>query len=229
MTKEFHKGIDQLRGHVLHMAAQARLNLDEGVRSLAAGDADLARRVLRREEDLNRLDVEVEAEALTLLALNQPMAADLRTIGASLKLITYLDRIGRYGYDIAKVALELAAQGGAAAAARPPAGSLLMAQKALAMLDRALEAYRDRDAAKARGVAAMDEAVDDLYDQAFGEAVAAMAAAGGDRAAVATQAHFLLVARHLERAGDNARKVAEKTLYMVTGERRLPLSPKSPP
>ncbi|MEA3190564.1 MAG: phosphate transport system protein [Thermoplasmata archaeon] len=216
MTKEFHNEIDQLKARVLHMADQARLNLVEGVRSLVDGDAALARRVIQREEELNRLDVEIEAEALSLLALNQPMAADLRTIGASLKVITYIDRIGRYGYDIAKATLELGDQ----KLPRKPLAFNLMAEKAMEMYDRAIEAYKERDAAKARGVAAMDEVVDTLYDQIFRQAITYMME---DPRTITLHAHHILVARHLERTGDNARKIAEKALYMASGERRLPL------
>jgi phosphate transport system protein len=221
MTKEFHLEIEALRERLLHMGAQARLNLVEGVRSLVDNDARLARQVIQREEVLNRLDVEIEAEALSLLALNQPMAQDLRTIGASLKILTYIDRIGRYGYDIAKATLEL----GEHKMPRKPLAFNLMAEKAMEMYDRALAAYRERDAAKARGVAAMDEVVDAMYDQIFRQSITYMME---DPRTITLHAHHILVARHLERTGDNARKIAEKALYMVTGERRLPLTPPVP-
>jgi phosphate transport system protein len=214
MTRPFHAQVDALRARVLEFGALARLNVLEGVQSLNELDAALADRVIEREARLNRLDVEIERDALDLLALNQPMAQDLRTIGATLKVITYLDRIGRYGYDIAKVTRRL--QG--AEQARRIAAFTLMAEHAVRMLDQALEAYRDRDAAKARAIAAQDDAVDGMYEQVFRQCVTYMME---DARTISACAHYILVARHLERAADNASKIAEKALYAATGERRL--------
>ena len=214
MTKQFHQQLDALRARVLEMGRLARLNVTEGVQSLVTLDSALASRVIERGEQLNRMDVEIERDALDLLALNQPMANDLRTIGASLKIITYLDRIGRYGYDIAKVSRQM----GGREHIRKPVSFRLMADNAMAMLDQAMKAYEARDAGLARAVPAQDNVVDALNEQIFRECVTYMME---DPRTVTVCAHYILVARHLERAADNARKIAEKALYMVTGERRL--------
>jgi len=214
MTKKFHSQLEDLCGRVLEMGALARRNVDDGVRALVQQDAELAAAIVAGEERLNRLDVEIERDALDLLALNQPMAQDLRTLGAILKVITYLDRIGRYGYDIAKVAQELRGK----EQPTKPVGFQVMAERACAMLDEALEAFRTRDAARARAVPPQDEVVDALNEQAFRQCITYMME---DPRTIGVCAHHILVARHLERVADNAGKIAEKTLYMVTGERRL--------
>jgi phosphate transport system protein len=214
MPRHFHQELDALRGRVVAMGQLARQNVLDAVHALLELDQDLARKVIAREDQLNRLDVEIERDILDLLALNQPMAQDLRTAGASLKIITYLDRIGRYGYDVAKVTRGMEG----AQHLRKPVAFLPMAEAALRMLDLALEAYRDRDAAKARSVPPQDEVVDGLYDQVFRDSVTHMME---DPRTITLSAHYILVARHLERVADNANKIAEKTLYMVTGERRL--------
>lgn len=216
MTKQFHAEVEHLRARVLEMGALARENLLEGVESLVNLDGTAANRVLEREQQLNRLDVEIERDALDLLALNQPMAKDLRMLGATLKIITYVDRIGRYGYDIAKVAIEMSGK----EHIRQPVAFRLMAESAAKMLDQALLAYKTQDAAAARAVHGQDDAVDDLNDTIFRQCVTYMME---DPRTIGTCAHYILVARHLERAADNAQKIAEKTLYMVTGERRLQL------
>lgn len=214
MTKHFHDELQRMRTRVLDMGDLARRNLAEGVQSLLERDHVRASGVLRREATLNRLDVEIERDVLDLLALNQPMAQDLRVAGASLKIITYLDRIGRYGYDIAKIAL------GPHADLPGPAHPILrqMADSGLVMLDMALASYKGMDAAKARAVAARDDEVDRGYETII-EACVTHAERNPKDAAVAVRA--VLVGRHLERAADNAQKIAEKTLYIVTGERRL--------
>ena len=214
MVRQFHAQLDSLRERVLAMGALARQNLLDGVQCLVAMDSNLAAKVIERGEQLNRMDVEIERDALDLLALNQPVAQDLRTIGASLKIITYLDRIGRYGYDIAKVFRQM---GGREQLHRPVAFTI-MAQAATKMLDQALEAYRTRDANLARAVPGQDDVVDALNEQIFRQCITYMME---DSRTITVYSHYILVARHLERAADNARKIAEKALYMVTGERRL--------
>jgi phosphate transport system protein len=214
VMRAFHQELETVKGRVVEMARLARLNLTEGVESLLELDQQLARQVIEREDQLNRMDVEIERDILDLLALNQPMAQDLRTAGASLKIITYLDRIGRYGYDIAKVSRQMEG----VQHLRKPVAFRLMAEAAMKMLDAAMEAYRDRDAAKARTVTPQDEIVDGLNDQVFRDCVTHMME---DPRTISLSAHYILVARHLERAADNASKIAEKTLYMITGERRL--------
>ena len=215
MTKQFHEQLETLRKRVLQMGKEARASLLDGVKSLVDDDLELAKTVVGRGEALNRLDVELERDALDLLALNQPMAQDLRTIGASLKIITYVDRIGRYGYDIAKV--ELALNDGTKPP-RKPVAFQVMADSAVKMLDQALEAYASRDAAKARSVKKQDDVVDGLEDEIFRQCVTYMME---DPRTITACSHYILVARHLERAADNASKIAEKTLYAITGERRL--------
>ena len=217
MGKQFHQELEALRGRVLEMGAKSRLNVVEGVRSLVEGDTDLAGRVIARRDELNRLDVELERDALDLLALNQPVAQDLRTIGASLKIITYIDRIGRYGYDLAKITREMGVR---EPAAKKPVTLGVMAEHAMAMLDAALTAYKERDGPKARAVGPQDEVVDALYEQMFRTTVTMMME---DPRTITRGAHLILAARHLERCADNASKIAEKALYMATGERRLPV------
>ncbi len=216
MTKQFHQDLEKLKLRVLEMATKARLNIVEGVRSLVERDLDLVDKVVARGEELNRMDVEIERDALDLLALNQPVAQDLRTIGASLKIITYLDRIGRYGYDLAKITKQM----GLKESGPKPVTLNLMAEHAMTMLDATMAAYRDRDGTKARAVKPQDEVVDALYEQMFRTTVTMMME---DPRTISRGAHLILAARHLERCADNAAKIAEKTLYMCTGERRLPV------
>lgn len=218
MTKQFHEQLEALRRRVLAMAQESRASLLDGLKSLIDDDPRLADSVIARGETLNRMDVELERDALDLLALNQPMAQDLRTIGASLKIITYLDRIGRYGYDIAKIEKVLAEGSSGGKPPRRPVAFQVMADSAVMMLDQALDAYATRDAAKARAVKKQDDVVDGLEDEIFRQCVTYMME---DPRTITACSHYILVARHLERVADNAAKIAEKTLYAVTGERRL--------
>ena len=213
-TRPLHKGVDELVDRVLSMAALSRKSVHDGVEAFARLDIEAARRVVSMNQEINRADVEIEAKALDIIALGQPLASDLRTVGASLKSITYLDRIGRYGYDIAKATLALEGK----EHVKKLVGIPIMRDKALALLDRSMEAYRTRDAELARKVQPADDEVDGLYDQIFRECLTYMIEEPRN---ITQCTQYILVARHIERVGDNAGKIAEKTIYMATGERRL--------
>jgi phosphate transport system protein len=200
------------------MAMLSRKSVDEGVNAFAALDIAAARRVIEMNQQINRADVNIEARSLDLIALHQPMAKDIRTLGASLKIITYLDRIGRYGYDIAKATLALEGKQHVTKLVGIP----LMRDKALGLLDRSMSAFQARDAVNARTVQPDDDDVDGLYDQIFRECITYMLE---DPRNITVCTQYILVARHLERVGDNAGKIAEKTIYMATGERRLEPEP----
>lgn len=210
----FHRELKELKGEVVRMAETARLSLREGVESLEKRDVALANRVIDRDREIDRADVEIEGKAIDLIALHQPMARDLRTLSTILKLITYLDRIGRYAYDIAKVTLEMAD--------RPHISKLVtipyMARLCDEMVGQAVEAFAQEDAHKALAIFPRDEEVDALYEQVFRECLTYMME---DNRLITQCAHYILVIRHLERVADNACKIAEKVVYMVTGKRRL--------
>jgi phosphate transport system protein len=212
--RPFHHKIDDLKLRVAKMAELAKSNVLEGV--AAFRDLDLAKAdgVIARNEELNRMDVEIEKEALDLIALHQPMATDLRTIGATLKIITYLDRIGRLGYDIAHAAKRMEGK----QHVKRPLSIPHMGELGAKMLDQAIAAYLERDAEKARALYGQDDLVDALYEQIFRECLTYMME---DPKNITPCANYILVARHLERIADNTIKIAEKTIYMVTGERRL--------
>jgi phosphate transport system protein len=211
--RAFHQKIEAVKGQVVAMAALSKASLLEGVKSLSDGDLALGEKVILRDKEINRLDVEIEAHAIELIALNQPMGRDLRTLAATLKIITYLDRIGRYGYDIAQVTKEMVGREHIRRIVVIPH----MAEQAAKMLTEAIEAFQTLDAAKARQVHPQDELIDALYEQIFRECLTYMVE---DPRTTSVAAHYILVARHLERVGDNAGKIAEKVLYMITGERR---------
>jgi phosphate transport system protein len=212
--RPFHQRIEELRQKVAKMAGLSKASVLDGVKSFTVIDPGLADRVIARNEEINRLDVEIEKEALDLIALHQPMASDLRTLGATLKMITYLDRIGRYGYDIAFAAKQMVGRQHVSKPSTIPH----MADLATAMVDDAISAYMDRDARRARELDERDELVDAMYVQIFRECVTYMVE---DPKNISPCAQYILVVRHLERVADNAVKIAEKTIYMVTGERRL--------
>lgn len=212
MTKQFHHDVEELKERVVAMGQLAVKSLHEATDALVRRDAALAADVMRLENEVDRLDVEIETRVVDLIALHQPMAKDLRFLAGSMKIITYLDRIGRYGYDIAKAAGRTMES-----PTKVPRGIESMAIRARNLVLQALEGYRTGDAATARSAIAADDAVDDLYDEVFRASLTFMMQ---DPATIPSMTEYLLAARHLERAADNGVKVAEKAIYIATGERR---------
>ena len=185
----------------------------EGMDSLDRGDPELARQVVAMDDKLDAYDVETEHAAVRVLVTRQPAASDARTLGACLKVGTYLDRVGRLGLDIAKYVRDFSSQ------EHLPAWSLLqmMSEQARAMMNVALEAFQTADLEKARSVYDADDAVDELNRQVLRECIVGLQ---GNPPEPHQLFVYVLVSRHLERVADNACKIAEKTIYMKTGHRR---------
>jgi phosphate transport system protein len=212
MVEKFHDELQQLKEDILTMGFLALEMLSKSLEALEKQDTVLARSVIDRKKDLTDWDERNEEGALRLIALYQPMAGDLRTIATSLKMITYLTRIGSYGKDIAKVANRLADQ--------PPIDGLMsiphMGQIVCGMIGGALKAYETGDLSFVNGMSKMDDQVDDLRMTIFRESITHMME---DPATITRGTDYMMVARYLERCGDHACKIAEKVSYMVTGER----------
>jgi phosphate transport system protein len=205
--------IAALKQHVGAMADLAVVMVQDGTRALLTDDRALADSVAARDAPLDRFDVAIETESMRLIAMLQPEAEDLRTIGAVLKIANCVDRVGRLGFDLAK---------NLTSAPEPsdstPADVLRrMEEKGRSMVRQAVQAFLADDAPRAKEVFALDDDVDDLYEQ-LEQSIFALLQKGGP--STETLGHYLLAGRHLERVGDNACKIAEKAVYAITGERR---------
>jgi phosphate transport system protein len=218
-TVDHHREMDLLKQHVAEMTDLALGMVADGTRALLQGDRELARSVATRDAALDRYDLNIELETIRLVAVIQPEGPDLRTTEAILKIANCIDRIGRLGYDLSRYLVP--GPGGD----DPDIRDLLrkMDERARAMVAEAMEAFLAGDAARAKGVFPMDEAVDQLHRQIQGRLVELLRKGGpeSDR-----RAFELLGARHLERVADNACKIAEKAVYAITGERRTEYLPR---
>jgi phosphate transport system protein len=212
MVEKFHSELASLKKDVLEMGYFGRDMLEQSVEALKNQDVGLARSVDLNKQRISDYDHEIEQECLKLIALYQPMARDMRTIAASLKMITYLYRIGRYGKDIAIVVPELAGT--------PHIGNLFsiphMADVVSGMITDTLSAYEREDIALIHNIREREDAVDALRYSIFRECVTYMIE---DPKTITRCTNYVMIARYLERCGDHACKIAEKVHYMVTGER----------
>lgn len=213
MRSSFHLELENLQQDVLKMGTLVEGAIVDAVRSLAQKDAELARKVLREDDLVDDLEMGIERRCLTLFALQQPMARDLRIIGTALKIITDLERMGDHACDIAKVTLRLENQ----PLIKPLIDIPRMAEIGRAMIQKALRAYMEEDGGLAMEMIQMDDQMDHLYKQIFRELLVLMME-NPNTIEQATQ--LLMVGQYLERIGDHATNLGEWILYMISGERK---------
>ncbi len=215
MRDQFVTAIQDVEIQVERMADLARGMLLQGVASLSSLNRAQAEEVVALGPELAHADEDIETAVLRVLTLQQPLAKDLRKMGAALKLITYINRVGRYGYDIAKVARDWPE--GQEHVARMV--SLRdMAHRVEDMLNMAIAAYRSNKLPEMEAFMALEDEVDAMRYSIFRECLSYMAE---DPKYIERCAHYMMVARYLERCGDNVVKMMEKIHYMVSGKRLL--------
>jgi phosphate transport system protein len=212
MTEKFHDELKSLKKEVIKMGKLSRDMLKIGVESLKDLDEDKVKWVIGQKGKLADMDDHIEAKAFRLIALHQPMARDLREIACILKMITYLNRIGRYGKDIAKLSNEFIKKGHVKKLVSIPH----MADIVCSMIDDALYAFQKGDISKFKDFEERENNVDEMRFSIYRECLSYMME---EPKVIGRCMHYTMVARYLERCGDHACKMAEKIYYMVTGER----------
>lgn len=195
------------------MGALVEEQIRRAVRSLTEKNLTLAHQVVRDDDRVDRMEMEIERRCLTLLALQQPLAGDLRTVSTALKIITDLERMGDHATDIAKITIRLQDE----PFIKPLVDIPEMARTASSMVRLALNAYIHRSIEEASTMIRLDDDVDHLYARVFRELLELMR----DRPETISQATYLLfVANYIERVADHATNLGEWVIYMVTGERK---------
>jgi phosphate transport system protein len=231
MSGEPPKDVGELRGYDLEirhlkdravrMGRWALGMVHDGWRALKSSDLAAAQAVLDRDTHLDQMDEEMEHATVAFLVLRQPTAIDLRTAAGLLKITTHLDRIGRLGFDMARITVPDAYP------EPPELTSLLqrMDDAVEAMVDQAIDALDHDGVDLARQLFLLDDDVDRMHRVANRLILATLAR---DPKSGPRLAPDLLVARHFERIADNACKIGEKTIYALTGERRSEYLPRHP-
>jgi phosphate transport system protein len=208
-VRHFQEELDLLKTRLLEMGGLAEERVRRAVEGLAERDVALTEAVLRGDEPINALHIEVDDRCLKLLALHQPMAADLRAIMAAVKINTDLERVGDLAVNIAEAAKRYALL--------PPLGRLIdiphMGDIAQSMLRDALDSYVNRDVVLAQQVLHQDDELDALKTQIFRELLNFML---DDPGTIEAALDLILVSRHLERIGDHATNIAEDVIFMVS-------------
>ncbi len=192
------------------MGALVESSIHCSVQALVERDERLARRVIEDEPKINQMQLDVDSRATRLLALNQPVARDLRLLIMALKINTDLERIGDLASNTAKRALALISL----PQIKPLIDTPRLASLVEDMLHRSLDSFVNRDAALAEKILTDDDEVDDLRDAIYTELVAMMQTRPD---VVEPAINLMFVARNLERIADHATNIAEEVIFLVSG------------
>ena len=203
--------LNEVQEDMLVMADMVERAIERSIDALRNRDVDLARDVITEDLQINRKRYDIEELCLELMATQQPLATDLRTIIAVLHIIVDLERMGDHAEGTAKIAIMLAGE--------PPLKPYIdiprMAQIATRMLRASLEAFKHRDTEAARRICDEDDEVDVLYDQVYRELLTYMLA---DPKTIERATHVTWVAHNLERIADRVTNICERVVYMVEGK-----------
>ena len=209
VVRHFQDELEALQARLLEMGGLAEERVRAAVQGIVTRDMNVIDRVMHGDEPINALHIEIDDRCFRLLALHQPMATDLRTIVAAVKINTDLERVGDLAVNIAEAARRYASH--------PPVKQLIdipeMGDIAQGMLRDALDAYVRRDTGLAQQVLDEDDKLDGLKTRVFRELLNIMLR---DAGTVEPSIDLILVSRHLERIGDHATNIAEDVIFMVS-------------
>ena len=212
MRSRFDKQLKKIKDDVMEMGKLAQTMLKESISALKNQDVELADKVYAKKKKLMKMDDEIEHRCLQTISMYQPTAKDMRVIGSSLKLITYMARIGRYGKDIAKFVKEIADKPHIAKIISIPH----MSEIVESMIADALISYETKQPINIQSFIDRDNDVDALRDSIFRESLTYMME---DNKNIKRCMYYIMIGRYLERCADHACKMAEKIHYMISGER----------
>lgn len=211
IRETFDKELIKLQNDVLALANMVEGMLTDSVLYLKARDFAGSERVIEMDKKVNEKRFQIEDEVLTVIALRQPYAGDLRALAAMLEFASELERIGDYAKGISKINLLIGNQ----ELVKPLIDIPLMCEKATFMLREVMKAYVRRDVELARAIPPMDDELDALYNQIYRELVTYILTTPS----CLNQANYLLWAAHnLERTGDRVINLCERVVFTVTGE-----------
>jgi phosphate transport system protein len=201
----------RVQDEVLVLGSMVEHALLDAVEALRRHDQAAAKRIITADRAINSRRFAIEEDCLALIAMQQPIARDLRVIAAILEIVTELERIGDYAKGISKINLLI----GRTEFIKPLVDIPLMAIKATDMLRRALSAFVRRDVEMARAIPREDDEVDALYNQIYRELLALILS---DPHNIDQATHLLWAAHNLERAADRVTNICERTVFMAIGK-----------
>lgn len=221
-VKSYDEELAHLSNIIARMGGLAEAQLAAALQALAKRDSDAAARVVANDSAVDSMEQDVQHFTVRMLALRQPMAADLRHIVAALKISSELERVADYAANVAKRSMVLNQQ----PAVQPVAAVLNLARIVQEILKDIIDAYVERDVEKAIKVWNRDQEVDDMYTGLFRELITYMME---DPRTITACTHLMFMAKNIERIGDHATNIAETLHFLVVGTPLKGARPKGHP
>jgi len=208
--RPFHRELNELKINLLKMATLAEKSVEESISALIKRDSALAEKVIAGDAAINSLELQIDEQCLKLLALQQPMARDLRFITAAMKINMDLERIADQAVNIAERAVELSRRPAISCCLDLPA----MAEITYGMILKSIDAFVNQDVPLAIEVCKKDDEVDELNEVILRQVLDFMTT---HTPAIRRAIHYIIIARCLERVADHSTNIAENVVYMVEG------------
>jgi phosphate transport system protein len=222
IVKSFHDQLEALSTAIVQMGGLCETQLANAIDAIAKRDMALAEQTVALDARVDQMEAQIEAQAVRLLALRQPLALDLRETIAALKISSDLERIGDLAKNVAKRALVVSRD--ASPDQQLTQGLARMGRASLTQVKNVLDAYAQRDANAAMTVWKRDGEIDELYNSLFRELLTYMME---DPRKIGPSTHLLFIAKNFERIGDHATNIAETVHYAVTATKMGDPRPKS--
>ena len=207
---DFERKLNQVQDEVVELASMVEKAIFKSIDALKSRDIELSKQVVEEDDEIDNKQQALEDLCVDLIALEAPMAVDLRVIISAMMVANELERMGDYAEGIAKLSIAMGDL--------PPLKPLIdiprMAEKSVSMLRRSIESYVGRDIEGARQVYRDDDEVDEIYEQVYRELLTYMMA---DPSTIQRATYLLWVSHELERVADRTTNIAERVMYLVTG------------
>lgn len=210
IRESFSRHIKELENDIVSMGEMVVTAINRSVQALKSRDLADAQKVVDDDVFINKRRLAVEERCINLIALQQPVAADLREIIAVLYIITDLERIGDYAEGIAKIVIML----GTEPLVKPLTDIPVMAEKGVSMLKRSLDAFVRRDAKTAEAICTEDDEVDALHEKVYHKLIECMIE---DPKTISRATPLIWASHNLERVADRVTNICERTAYLATG------------
>ncbi|HEY8889603.1 MAG TPA: phosphate signaling complex protein PhoU [Clostridium sp.] len=210
--KVFEENLQELHNDLIRMGSIVEKQIHDCIDALVTHNTDKAEKIMKNDDIVDELEREIENKAIKLIAMQQPLAIDLRNIFTMTKIVTDLERMADHAVDVAKITLRLKNEKYVKQLIHIPR----MAEIVVAMIKDALDAYVAGDVEKAYAVCKRDDQVDAIYKEVFGELLQLMIK---DQSTINQATQFIFICKWLERIADHTTNICEWTIYLVTGEK----------
>ena len=211
MRTKFEEQLAQLNNMLVEMGGMIENSITLTTQALLEQNVEIANQVIVNEDDIDKIEKDIEALCLKLLLQQQPVAKDLRQISAVLKMITDMERIGDHASDISEIVIMMAGSPYIKKPVRIPK----MAEASIKMVTESIDAFVKKDIELAKSVIAYDDVIDDLFDEVKFDLIERLRSGNPNSEQIID---FLMISKYFERIGDHASNIAEWVIFSITGQ-----------